>query len=474
MTSTKQSYDTVNIDSESPGSALKPKEKSKVLSYTSVVTNSFFPKKEQAIVIDAIDGIEIKDYIIAIATKTTPSNIIACSKISQNRICCYLSSVDLVESLTKESNNSIQIKEHTLKIRTYINKARRMILSNVHICIPNGVLMDKIKEYGVNPKSNLSIIRMGFSEPGFTHILSFRRQVFIDPQDINKLPNEFVINYDNTLHHIYISTDKITCFHCHQEGHTAKYCRNNATEFSQSPTNQSATSQVSPIYEQESTSRTQTMTSDTQINTPVSTLLGFTELDVTTTAQANYNYEDNNKVPQNVNKPEKNKLEFDGVALFKKPIINQINNNPKRPASSTTSMEKSSNKDEDIPATEKKYKHMKKKKKIEQLKTPPTDLQTQIDVAKINIDDTTAATFPISYEKFFNFLSESYKYKCSEAKLLASKYTENTDSLVIMMKQIYKEISLTDVKKRITRLSNQLLKVDIDEYTTSSDESVTE
>ena len=112
--------------------------------------------------------------------------------------------MDLAESLTKEGNNSFQMKDRTLKMRLNVSKSRRIVFSNVHLCIPNDIIVDKIKEYGVIPKSNLNIIRLGCSEPGGTHILSFRRQLFIDPQDLNKLPNEFVINYDDTLHHIYI------------------------------------------------------------------------------------------------------------------------------------------------------------------------------------------------------------------------------------------------------------------------------
>ena len=62
-----------------------------------------FAKKKQAIVMDAVDGTEIKDYIIGIVTKTALSNIITCSKISQNSI-CYLSSIDLVESIIVEAH----------------------------------------------------------------------------------------------------------------------------------------------------------------------------------------------------------------------------------------------------------------------------------------------------------------------------------------------------------------------------------
>lgn len=42
----------------------------------------------------------------------------------------------------------------------------------------------------------MSFIRLGFDDPGFTQILSFRRQIFIDPEDVNKIPKEFTVYYE--------------------------------------------------------------------------------------------------------------------------------------------------------------------------------------------------------------------------------------------------------------------------------------
>ena len=44
-------------------------------SYASATTNSSFPNKEQAIIIDAIDGTTVKDYVIAVAKTTGPTAI---------------------------------------------------------------------------------------------------------------------------------------------------------------------------------------------------------------------------------------------------------------------------------------------------------------------------------------------------------------------------------------------------------------
>ncbi|KAK2574839.1 hypothetical protein KPH14_012933, partial [Odynerus spinipes] len=107
-----------------------------VKSFSKVVSNSLFPKKNQAIIIDTIEGIEVKVYLKAIAAKTSPTNIVSASKIAQNRFCCYLNSTQLVEELTNEGNNEILIAGNKVKMRPYITKSKRVIFSNVHPCIP--------------------------------------------------------------------------------------------------------------------------------------------------------------------------------------------------------------------------------------------------------------------------------------------------------------------------------------------------
>ena len=74
--------------------------------------------------------------------------------------------------------------------------------------------------------SKLTFLRAGIQETGFTRIMSFRRQVFINPDDLSKIPQSFLINHDDTQYRIFASTDKLNYFLCKQEGHVAKDCSN--------------------------------------------------------------------------------------------------------------------------------------------------------------------------------------------------------------------------------------------------------
>ena len=66
-------------------------------------------------------------------------------------------------------------------------------------------------------------IRAGINREGYSHILSFRRQAFIEPKDMHKIQIELVIEYEGTQYRIYTSIDKINCFLCQELGHIARF-----------------------------------------------------------------------------------------------------------------------------------------------------------------------------------------------------------------------------------------------------------
>ena len=67
---------------------------SQPMSYANVAQTEVCPGRDQAIVIDSVDGVPIKEYAIAVAKIIGPQNIISVSRISQKRVCLYLASKD--------------------------------------------------------------------------------------------------------------------------------------------------------------------------------------------------------------------------------------------------------------------------------------------------------------------------------------------------------------------------------------------
>lgn len=194
------------------------------LSYANVTQSECFPKKDQAIVIDAIDEIPIKEYITAIGSIVKPNNIRYASRISNNRICIFLADKRFVDSLI-DNNTKVNIRDNSLSIRPLITRAKRIILSNVCPIIPHQKIIDSLNELKITTVSPVTSIRAGMNEPGYTHILSFRRQVYIQPDENTKIPENFKVHFEGTNYWVYTSTDNPMCFICKKEGHLAKQCQ---------------------------------------------------------------------------------------------------------------------------------------------------------------------------------------------------------------------------------------------------------
>ncbi|OXU16561.1 hypothetical protein TSAR_015767, partial [Trichomalopsis sarcophagae] len=141
--------------------------------------------KEQAIVLNSIEGITIDDYIDDLEKVIDPNQITFISKISGQRVCIYLSNAEHVEKL---SNQVIMIKETALRIRRLMEKNKRVVISNVSTHIPNEFLLDYLKKIGIKPVSQISHIRASLLKPGRSNILSFRRQVYIHQEEEKFIP----------------------------------------------------------------------------------------------------------------------------------------------------------------------------------------------------------------------------------------------------------------------------------------------
>ena len=206
-------------------SASQPRSIQNKSSYAHVTQQVQVPTKEQAIVIDAIEGISVQEYVIAVGKLIGPANIRFVSRISHGRICLYMNSKESADKLT-ESGKKITIGTLTLEIRPLISKAKRIIISNACPIIPNDIIIEELAKINITPCSQITYIRAGINDAGFSHVLSFRRQMYINPDDFPKLPPSIAINYDSTTYYIYLSGEKLSCFLCREEGHLAKFCKN--------------------------------------------------------------------------------------------------------------------------------------------------------------------------------------------------------------------------------------------------------
>ncbi|KAE9545265.1 hypothetical protein AGLY_000808 [Aphis glycines] len=179
--------------------------------------NSLFPKKDQAIVFNTIEDVPQIEYIKAFSLITTPKNIKFASRISNNRFCIYFASKNIVDQIiTKQLY--IVINNIKISYRRLINPAKRIIISNVQPIIPHDIITNAITNIPIRILSPITFMKAGFGNEEYDHIGSFRRQLYIHPEDNEKMPSSILINFDHTDYRIFFSDDTVTCYFCKQTG----------------------------------------------------------------------------------------------------------------------------------------------------------------------------------------------------------------------------------------------------------------
>lgn len=187
-----------------------------------------FPSKKQAIIISGKhEMIPLITYIKKISEIVKPENIIFASPLANNRICIYLSDEKLVDQII-ETKNNIKINNEQLEIRRLVMPTKRIMISNVSPSIPHNILEDELHKLGLKTVSGIHFLRAGLPEPEFSHIMSFRRQVYVADDGKTIIPETTTIYYDETEYRIYLKED--TCQKCKKTGHRTNQCPINITQ----------------------------------------------------------------------------------------------------------------------------------------------------------------------------------------------------------------------------------------------------
>lgn len=191
--------------------------------FAETTANTTFPKKDQAIILNTINEIPQIEYVKAFSKITPPKNIIFASRISNNRFCIYFRDKITVDELI-QNYSYITINENQIPFRRLVNPAKRFIISNAHPIIPHEVITEHLLLENIKTLSPITFLKAGFQDE-LAHISSFRRQVYIHPDDTANVPGSIIIKYDNSDFRIFLTDDTLTCYACKQSGHTSNHCK---------------------------------------------------------------------------------------------------------------------------------------------------------------------------------------------------------------------------------------------------------
>ena len=147
-----------------------------------------------------------------------------------------------------------------------VSRLKKVIFSNVQTDIPNTALQTVLDELQVKRGSIITTLKATIHNEGYNHVASFRRQTFVNPEDINKIPDLFILKYNGLDHFIFTSSDVLKCFLCNTEGHLAKNCTFSSPKVNTNRYNTQITEDTSHINTDRNMENSETITDSTKEN----------------------------------------------------------------------------------------------------------------------------------------------------------------------------------------------------------------
>lgn len=400
------------------------------LAYSQVAKSSssthIFPKKEQAILLNTVDNLKLSDYVISIGNLVGAKNILFASRISNNRISVYLSSTEHVDKIIQH-HSKVKIGENEISIRRLITPAKRIIISNVCPSIPHSILEQIFSNMGFRLVSPISFLRAGIQGDEYSHILSFRRQLYVQPDDNINLPSSTIIKHEDTNYRVFFSYDELICFACKLSGHIASNCPNPP--------------QTNTIPEESSHG-----------TTPIAE-----EKEAAVELPTTFNRSCKRTAPSTVSSPTGSIVIDENDPLIQ--IDSQIDREKHHFLTPTNTIKQ-------------KTKNVQKKLKISESTENLISLTDMLLPVKQYIENATSP-FILNYSQLYDFLENVHG--SPDPLSVSLGYTNDTEALLSMLGTLYTKLLHRNIKSRFTRIrrkiNRQLTKSDVSEHDSDTDTS---
>ncbi|CAH1963267.1 unnamed protein product, partial [Acanthoscelides obtectus] len=298
----------------------------------------------------------------------------------------------------------------------------------------------------------------------YSHILSFRRQVYIEPnqQSLN-IPDSIEITHENLAYRIFLSLDSQKCFKCSKQGHIASQCPLPSQQRQTNP-HETQSTKVPESTSTHHTSNQQIITTETQETALSQHIPNPREADVDL-PHTSQSVIDKSPIPtrktqelipeiQNYtqqNEPDQQNRVIPHTSTGSKYIATHNNPSPKRYFSETISPTTLTH-ENSTPPTFAVPKNIKSKKHKTDMQSSYIS-QDALATAKTFIDNQMPA-LPLNSDQFKSLLENSHGTQ--DITNIIKDYTDDIKGLIEMILLVYPHITDKTVKNRCTRLRKKL------------------
>lgn len=397
------------------------------MNFANVVKNQQpnFPNKNQGIILNAVDGLYTEEYVLAVGAIIGPEKITHYSKLSHNRINIYLNNKQTADEFVKR-NPTIHIKNNTIIVRHLLTPNKRIVISNACPTIPHNAIENELRNMGLKITSQMNFLRAGIQHEGYSHILSFRRHVYIEDDDKIIIPESILITHDNNEYRIYITDDSYYCTSCKKYGHKIDRCRFTRTDVPPENTNREIPQSI------EKNTQNQPNEHDTPINNNQA---------IDNTAIPAIVPIDLNEQPITTNTPKRSAPSISSIGSMESLPDEQ----PEQTSANTSQSDATPINNNDPEYT--KFKTKKPKRSL----SPSTPIENWLRPAQHLFK---SKKFILTYAQFYNF-TESV-YNSDEPLEIAREFTSNIDGLLHMMHELHSFTTNRSARSRLTKTSNKI------------------
>ena len=299
----------------------------------------------------------------------------------------------------------------------------KIVISNVNPILPNKVIHGIFKEHAINVNSPITMVKVGGGEEAFKHIFSFRRQISVHPDDVDKIPPCKQVKYEGLTFNLYFSSKKISCFRCKKEGHTAQHCKEEL--------------EIEIEKEISGLVNHRTLTDDNVLE-PV--------IDATSPPSKAVNKDIDNIITEGNVTREASVFNKTSAVSMRESKSSSNNNNNRKTAT--------------------------KKNKLLSPITPEL-VAEQIDGASSCLEQNTLKSFSLGINDFKQFIVHTLKLSYKQVPDALSLYTQDTNCLMLMIDALYDGLTDRRLKSRLTKIKKQFISSGAQSTDSSTDDETT-